>query len=204
MARTSALICALMAIILVPNVGFGASLSLNGVPIDGTTNQRFEDCTVVIDQYGNINIIAKGYAVSSGATAAVPEAKEATPAAIGGTPTKRYWVVTDKSAPGMTQYEIDVFINKKWVRTFFAEEKHVVVELTQFLKVGPNKITFVAKKKIDSAGRKSSSPKHYFRLVIGEGHLGGRNVVITKKLIDYRRTALEAKDFKSDESVTAR
>ena len=198
-----------MAIFLVPNLGFAASISLNGVPIDGTTNQRFEDCTVVIDQYGNINIIAEGYAASSGAAAATPAAatpaaKEVTPAAIGGTPTKRFWVVTDKSAPGLTQYEIDLFINKKWVRTFFAEEKHVVVELTKFLKVGPNKVTFVAKKKIGSAGRKSSSPKHYFRLVIGEGHLGGRNVVITKKLIDYRRTALEAKDFKSDESVTAR
>src|SRR5512140_2605165 len=39
------------------------SLTLNGVAIDGVTDQRFENCTVVIDAQGNIHIQAKGYAV---------------------------------------------------------------------------------------------------------------------------------------------
>ena len=181
-----------------------ASVSLNGVPIDGATNQRFEDCSVVIDEYGNINILAEGYAVSKSVPTDERTHLQSPTSKIGDMPTKRYWVVTDKSSPGMTQYEIDLFVNKKWVRTFFSEEKKVVVELTKFLRVGPNKVTFVAKKKLGSAGRKSASPKHYFRLLVGEGHLGGRSVVVTKKWIDYRRTALEMGDFKNDESIVAR
>ena len=40
------------------------AVSLNGVNVDGITNQRFENCTVVVDEFGNINIVAKGYEAS--------------------------------------------------------------------------------------------------------------------------------------------
>ena len=51
--------------------------------------------------------------------------------------------------------------------------------------------------------RRSASPQHYFRIVVGEGNSGGRNVMISRKLIDYRRTALETKDFQDDFTLQA-
>src|SRR6266498_319157 len=41
------------------------AVTLNGVAIDGVTSQKFENCTVVIDEKGNIHIQAKGYAVKA-------------------------------------------------------------------------------------------------------------------------------------------
>src|SRR5512145_2615325 len=40
-----------------------AAVYLNGVNIDGVVGQRFDNCTVVIDERGNVRIEAKGYAV---------------------------------------------------------------------------------------------------------------------------------------------
>jgi hypothetical protein len=117
--------------------------------------------------------------------------------AAGAPPTRRYWLVTEKAAPGMSQYDIDLFVNAKWVRKFLDQEEHVVLEITQFLKTGKNKLHFVAKKDIGTA-RRSASPQHYFRIIVGEGNAGGRNVMISKKLVEYKRTALETKDFQDE------
>src|SRR5512138_2694199 len=40
-----------------------AAVYLNGVNIDGVVGQRFDNCTVVIDERGNVRIEARGYAV---------------------------------------------------------------------------------------------------------------------------------------------
>ena len=58
----------------------------------------------------------------------------------------------------------------------------------------------VAKKSMKDS-RLSSSPQHYFRIVIGEGESGGRNVVIKRKLIEYKRTALETRDYRNEYSI---
>ena len=179
---------------------FAGSIYLNGTRIDGVTNQKFDNVTVEIDAYGNVHITAKGYAVQ-GAKSSVNK-NTADPQAqagpVGQPPTRRYWVVTEK-IPSKTQYDIDLFINGKWVRKFLDDEKHTVLEVTPHLKTGPNKLIFRAKKTIDGQ-RVSQSPQHYFRIVVGEGKVGGRNVMITRTLVDYRRTALETQDF-SDEFV---
>ena len=41
----------------------GPTLSLNGVVIDGVTDQKFENATVLIDAVGNVYITVKGYLV---------------------------------------------------------------------------------------------------------------------------------------------
>ena len=188
-----ALICSIL--LLAPVDSFAASIFLNGVNIDGVTNQVFDNCKVEIDAYGNIRITAKGFAVQAPGTP-TPNPLPAPGGAVapGGTPVRRYWLVTEKVAPGMSQYDIDLFINGKWVRKFLDSEEHVVMELTKYLVTGPNKVNFVAKKDLSSA-RRSSSPQHYFRIVVGEGDSGGRNVMITRKVVDYKRTALETKDY---------
>ncbi len=184
----------LAAVWLAPLSVSAGSVYLNGVNIDGVTNKVFENCRVQIDGAGNVHITAKGYTAQPGT-----EQPPVTPApeAPAGPPTRRYWLVTEKAAPGMAQYDIDLFVNAKWVRKFLDAEEHVILELTSYLRTGKNKVHFVAKKNVGSA-RRSASPQHYFRIIVGEGNTGGRNVMINRKLIDYKRTALETKDFQDE------
>ena len=170
-----------------------AAVYLNGVNIDGVTNQVFQNCTVTIDARGNILIISQGATITpsaGGKPAVAPKpAEESKPATM----TQRYWVVTEKAAPGMAQYDIDLFINSKFVRKLLDDEEQVVLEITKFLQPGDNKVVLIAKKNIKGT-RRSASPQHYFRVVMGVGDSGGRNVMISKKLIDYKRTAQEMDD----------
>ncbi|MEO1174187.1 MAG: hypothetical protein AAFX94_19380 [Myxococcota bacterium] len=160
---------------------------LNGVNIDGVKNKVFADAKVEIDASGNVYITT-----GSSPSAAPPTAKKA--------PSRRYWLVTEKAAPGMSQYDVDMFVNGKWVRRFSAREDHVVLEVTKHFVAGPNTIHFVANKML-AQGRRSESPQHYFRIVLGEGTKGGRNVMINRKLVDYKRTAAETGDFKDKYTV---
>ncbi len=164
---------------------------LNGVNVDGVLDKRFENCTVVIDAQGDIHITTQ-HAASTPVAAPVTATADA-----GAAPTRRYFLVTEKAAPGMTQYDIDLYVGGKWVRRYLDMEEHVVMELTKYLKAGPNKLTFIAKKDLGTA-RRSSSPQHYFRVVVGEGDENGRNVMITRKAVDYKRTALETKNFQDE------
>jgi hypothetical protein len=179
-----------------PVAALAGSVYLNGINIDGVVNQVFDNARVEIDANGNVRITAKGYAAKSdAATAAAP-----TPP-VGGPTTKKYWLVTEKAAPGMSQYDIDLFINAKWVRKFLDDEQQITFELTKHLVAGPNKVQLIAKKTLDGVARRSSSPNHYFRIVIGEAEAGGRNIMMTKKLIDYKRTAFETQDFTNDFTI---
>jgi hypothetical protein len=196
-----------LAVLATPLPASAASVFLNGVNIDGVTSQVFESCKVEVDAYGNIYITAKGYAVQRPGQAPATPTPPATPAAptppVAPAPavvTRHYYLVTEKAAPGMTQYDIDLFVNAKWVRKFLDSEEHVIMEITKYLVPGPNKVSFVAKKDATQA-RRSASPQHYFRIIVGEGNSGGRNVMITKKAIDYKRTALETKDFQDDFTI---
>jgi hypothetical protein len=64
----------------------GPSISLNGVKIDGVTDQKFDNASVLIDGAGNVYITARGYAVK-GEPAAPPVIRPGTPVANGnGTP----------------------------------------------------------------------------------------------------------------------
>lgn len=175
-----------------------SSVFLNGQEITGLKNKTLKGVDVQFDKFGNIHITAKGIRVK-GASTKTPEDAGFV---AGAAPTKRYFLVTEKAAPGMSQYDLDIFINAKWVKKLRDVEQHMVVELTQHLKQGPNKIRIVAKKNYGSVGRRSQSPKHFFRLVIGEGESGGRNVMITKRAVDYKRTAQETTDFSDEYTIT--
>lgn len=192
---------AVAAIVCGSVVAHARSVMLNGIAIDSVTNQRFDNCTVHIDADGNIHITAKGYAVKT--VGAQAQAEQNATAQSGAPPTRRYFLVTEKAAPGMTQYDVDVFINAKWVRKLIDEEEHIVMEITSHLRQGPNKVQFVAKKNLGDGPRRSTSPQHYARVIIGEGDSGGRNVMLTKKAIDYKRTALETEDRVDEFTVVA-
>lgn len=199
MARSIVMAC-LVWLCALP--AFAGSVYLNGTRIDGVTNQKFDNVSVEIDAHGNVHITAKGYAVE-GAKAKVKATEPVKVSGpVGQPPTRRYWIVTEK-IPGKTQYDVDLFVNGKWVRKFLDDEKHTVLEVTSHLKTGPNRLVFRAKKVMAGGERISQSPQHYFRIVVGEGKVGGRNVMITRTLIDYRRTALETQDFNDEYVLSA-
>ncbi|NOJ82267.1 hypothetical protein HNV28_28750 [Myxococcus xanthus] len=216
------------ALALAPFGAHAGSVFLNGVKIDGVTNQKFEKATVRIDEAGNVHIDAPGYAarvtaVTPPAPAASPQvpapatpgpaapAANAPPAAqqAPGAPTapgrltQRYWLVTEQTVPGMTGYDIDVFINSTWLRKLRGNEDQVVVDITRNLRPGANKVTFIARKG-NAGDARSSSPAHVFRVIIGEGNEGGGNVMIDNPILRFQKTAADTQDATQEFTLTTR
>jgi hypothetical protein len=195
----------LVAVLLLAGTALAGSIYLNGVRIDGVANQKFEKCTVTIDAKGDVYIDAPGYAaqgVQPSSAAASPV--QATTAAFSpGGITQRYWLVKEENYPGKTQYDIDIFINSVWFKRVRSDTEQVVLEITKNLRPGPNVIHFAATKNI-AEQRKSFSPQVYLRLIVGEGNIGGKNVMIENPLIQYKRTAEEVQNFNDEFTVTAR
>jgi hypothetical protein len=182
----------------------GPALTLNGVAIDGITSQRFDNCTVVIDERGNVHIEAKGYAVravdgAAGRPATTPAALTA-PEAPPPSPTepragklaRRYFLATEHAAPG-TQYDLALFVNAQWIREVKASEPQVVMEITRYLRPGPNKLVVAATKRIQGE-RLSTSRDVALKVVVGTGDAGGEHVMIDQVLVEARRTAAESED----------
>ena len=117
--------------------------------------------------------------------------------------TKHYWMVTHQNAPGMTEFDIDVYVNAKWLMTLRNGSQQDVVEVTRFLIPGQNSVTFEAKK-VTSGSRKSFSPEHQFIVVVGEGDAGGDNVMINNPLVTFKRTAADAESSSKDYSFVTR
>jgi hypothetical protein len=183
--------------------GAGPSITLNGVKIDGVTGQRFESCTVVIDERGDVHIEAKGYAVTSGDAARQPVPRA--PAAEGGTPervTRRYFLYTEQKPPG-AQFDLNVFINAQWIREVKASEVQTHAEITKYLRPGANKVTLAATKRL---GGDPSPPGSdvALRIVIGEGNVGGDHLMIDRPLVETARMAAELDDKTEEFVIDAR
>lgn len=196
--KTRHLLAVAFASLALPSAALAASVFLNGVNIDGVTGQKFENVTVVIDDNGNVLITAKGYQVQTTG----PSTSQA-PAADAGPVTRRYFLVSESNAPGMPQYDVDVFVNAVWIKRISHEDPQTVLEIGRHLKKGKNVIHFTATKNLGSA-RRSTSPQHYLKIIVGEGNVGGNNVMIDNAIIEYTRTAAETKNFSDEYTVTGR
>ncbi len=174
---------------------------VNGVLVDGIVNQSFSNCAVTIDGEGNIRIEAPGYRIqvvqpsppAQSPPAASPAASPPPPppaAAPQGALTKRYWMITEQSAQGATQYNIDVFINGAFYRRLRNDEEQVIEDITNRLRPGPNTLLLVAEKDF-TGSRRSTSPSHSFRVTVGEGIESQGTVLIQLPLIRFGRTAAE-------------
>jgi hypothetical protein len=215
--RTLALVLASAALAAAGPVAAAPAVTLNGVNIDGVAGQRFENCTVVIDEKGNVHIEAKGYAVKTTgeelARSATPAAKprpvvattpgEVRPAASApGKLSRRYFLATEHAEPG-TQYDVAIFINAQWIREVRSSEGQVVMEITKYLRPGANKVVLAATKKIQGE-RLSTSREVALKVVIGEGNVGGDHVMIDNPLVEMTRTAAEIEDRTEEHVVEAR
>lgn len=218
--------------LVVPVVSSAGSVYLNGENVDEVRNIKFDKCSVRIDENGNIFIEAPGYRVKrmEGAEAprpppapqhpppqyqpqyqpqyAPPPAHPPAVAPVAPPPapariTKRYWLVSHQTAPGLTEFDIDVYVNAKWVMTLRNSTQQDVVEITRLLVPGQNSVTFEAKKTA-TGPRKSFSPDHSFTVVVGEGDAGGDNVMINNPLVTFKKTAADAESSSKDFSFTTR
>jgi hypothetical protein len=229
---------ALVLSALLPVSALASSVFLNGVRIDGVTNQKFEKVTSVrIDEKGNVHIDAPSYAVkvvnappapapiaATPAPAPAPAAPAPAPAAPAPAPavatpasahapspvdttpariTRRYWLATEQSAGGLTEYDIELYINSKWVRKLRNGEEQVITEITRYLQPGKNTVVMMAHK-VAAGSRRSESPQHVFKVIIGEGNEGGGNVMIDNPLIRFQRTAAETEDQSEEFTLTTR
>jgi hypothetical protein len=217
-----------LAALMAPATALAASVYLNGVRIDGVTNQKFEKATVRIDDKGDVHINAPGYAVrvesapapmAAPAPVALPPAAPAAAApappvaAAPATPppapdappslTRRYWLVTEQAVPGMSEYDIELYINSKWIRKLRNNEEQIIAEVTRHLQPGKNTVLLTARKVV-VGDRKSYSPQHYFKVIIGEGNEGGANVMIDNPIIRFQRTAADTKDVSEEFTLTTR
>jgi hypothetical protein len=187
----------------------GPALSLNGVPIDGVVNQRFENVTVVIDERGNVNILARGYSVSrpEPEPATAPATPPSPPAAAGeprpfGTLTHRYFLVAQQTEPGMTEYDVSVFLNGRWVREVRSDSDAEPFEITRFLQPGANKVVLVATKRLAGAVRRSSSREQKLQILVGEG--SGGPAPLESPQVLMTRTAAETETVTEEHNLVAR
>lgn len=201
---------AALLVLFAPAAVAAGSIYLNGVNIDGVVNTKFEKATVRIDEKGNVFIDAPGYqakVVEGGPTpktAAGGSSQDGEPTDTEpGRLTKRYWLVTEQSAVGMTEFDIDLYVNSKWVRKLKNTDESIVTEITRHLVPGRNNVLLIARK-VATGARKSFSPQHYFKVIIGEGNVGGDNVMIDNPVVQFSRNASEAQDVSEEFNFTTR
>jgi hypothetical protein len=229
MHRTPFRAALLLAAALMPASVLASSVYLNGVKIDGVTNQKFEKATVRIDEKGDVLIDAPAYSVrvvsqpAATPAPATPTPPASTPAPATQAPatapaasaapstedvpermTRRYWLVTEQSTPGMTDYDIDIYVNSKWIKKLRNNEEQVVSEITRHLQPGKNTVLLSAHKLATGDSRRSASPSNYFKVIVGEGNVGGDNVMIDTPLIRFQRTAADTQDVSEEFTLTTR
>jgi hypothetical protein len=206
--RMSIAVVALLAG-LVPATGWAQlkNVYLNDVRINdvqGLRDLKLEKVTVRFDEKGDLHIDAQGYKIDlvdpAGGQAAARAGQEAE-----GPPrlTRKYFLVTEQTAPGMTEFDIDVYVNSKWIRKLRNNEEQIYTEITKHLQPGKNTVTMVAKK-LEGKARRSVSPQHVFRVIVGEGNVGGEHVMIDRPVVDFRRTAADAEDVSREFTFTTR
>ncbi|HEX9051205.1 MAG TPA: hypothetical protein VF841_11800, partial [Anaeromyxobacter sp.] len=115
---------------------------------------------------------------------------------------RRYFLATEHTPPG-TQYDLAIFINAQWIREVKATEPQLVMEITKYLRPGPNKVTLAATKKI-AGERLAYGSDVQLKVVIGEGNVGGGHVMIDVPLVETARTAAEIDDKTEEFVVEAR
>ncbi|MFZ5444961.1 MAG: hypothetical protein ACOZQL_33535 [Myxococcota bacterium] len=176
-----------------------AEVYVNGVNVEGLTNHTFEKVTVRLDEKGNVQIDAPGYSVKKVNIAGTAEKPPE------GVITQKYFLVTEQSPSGMTEYEMDLFLNGKFFRTLRSGEDQLVTDITKQLKPGKNTVIIQAKKRYaDPMVPKSLSRNHVFRVIIGEGSTSQDQVTIEKQVVTFTRTAADTNDTTQDFSFTTR
>lgn len=198
--------------LLAPALAFGKAVYLNDVRIDnvqGVRNLKLEKASVRIDEKGDIFIDAPGYQIKVVDHSSGGSGQQSSPTVIAEESvanaklTQRYFLVTEQTAPGFTEFDIDVYVNSKWIRKLRNTEEQIYTEITRYLIPGKNTILLNARK-VSNGARKSQSADHVFRVIIGEGNVGGNHVMIDRPLVDFKRTAADQENLSKEFAFVTR
>jgi hypothetical protein len=166
---------------------------MNGVKVSGLKGQTFQGCTVRFDENGHVHITAPGYKVER-----VDDGGKSTPPKSG----SKYFLVSWPSKPqGYAQYDVDVYINGKWLRKIRNHEGQVIQEISRQISPGKVVVYFAATKSSDK--RLSSAAAHQTRVIIGTGTAGGGTVNITTTLAEFTVSADKTANFGREVTFTA-
>jgi len=187
---------------MMPILLLAASVFLNGVNIDGVRGQSFEKCRAVrIDDKGNLH-----------STAPATSRERRRVRGAGGAPTipvagasivRPAWPSTTSSSRAErrrgAQYDVDVYVNSKWVRKVRSGDEQIVLDITRFLSPGANKLLFAATKRAPKGARRrascgSSSARGVVRVA----------VLIDNPLLECKRSAAETDNVNEEFTVQAR
>ena len=203
------------------------SVYLNSVRVNGLKNQNFTGCGVRFDAAGNVHITAAGFKIKAIPQAAPPSTKlppvVRTPAPPRAQPVPRppvpvarpvprpvvkkvprcprgtkLFMVSQSTRPGHVQYDVDLYINNRWVRKVRNRDSQLVVELSRHLKSGRNKFHFAATKNYGGKPRLSNSAADQIRIIIGTGTRGGGTVTISDSLLEYKVGADRSSNFNKE------
>jgi hypothetical protein len=182
-----------------------ASVFLNGVNIDGVRAQNFDKCRAArIDEKGNVYLDCPGYQAdsmaSAGATASLPTIPVAGASVVPQRLARHYFLVTEQSDGAAAQYDVDVYVNSKWVRKVRSGDEQIVLDISRYLNPGTNKLLFAATKRVAKQG----APTSFVRLIVGEGESSGSQVLIDNPLVECRRSAAEVDNVNEEFTLQAR
>jgi hypothetical protein len=177
-----------------------ASIYLNGVNIDGVKAQSFEKCrSVRLDEKGNVHIDCPGYQAES-LGGGLPSIPVASASVVPSRLSKHYFLVTEQNDGAAAQYDVDVYVNSKWVRKVRSGDEQIVLDISRFLNPGSNKLLFAATKRAVKAG----TPASFVRLIVGEGESSGSQVLIDNPLLECKRTGAETDNVNEEFTLQAR
>ena len=188
MRRSLFVLCGLALLLCDASPGYAGNVYLNDEKIETLAKEvNLKGVDVRIDVKGNVYITAKGVKV----TTSSDKGKSPPDKATGGEVTKRYWLVTMQNRVGATQYKVDLFLNGKWTKQVHSKNAQEFFEITRYLKAGSNTVHLTATKDYGGGTRISSSAADYYDVLIGEATESQGRIMMTKKLVEFRRTADE-------------
>jgi hypothetical protein len=162
-----------------------ADIYINNQQVRGITSLTLENCTVTFNNRGDIYITAPEYKVHP--TAALGDQVDK-PMPTATNMQKRYFLFTRTTAPGTVPVDFEVLVNGKSVRRFGSDQSQLALELTLYLKPGPNTVAI----KTHATSKVPGSSGQSFEIIIGEGGPKAGSLEITEVLFTYKRTASDA------------
>lgn len=171
---------------------------LNGVKVNGLRDQLFQGADVRFDAKGDVHITVKGVTIQvQGDKAANAQAAIPKPGLQ-----HAYFLVSSKTSPGATQYDIQVHINGQFVTKCRSTDGQLAMDVSKFLRPGQNQVVFTAFKDLSGA-RKAFGADQKFSLILGRGKSRGDQIVIERTLSTYVRTAADVSNDSHAVTVTA-
>ena len=207
MRRSLFVLCGLAMLLCDVSAGHAGNVYLNDEKIETLAKEvNLKNVDVRIDVKGNVFITAKGVKVTNttdkGSSDKTDKGKAAPPdKATGGEVAKHYWMVTMQNRVGATQYKVDLFLNHKWVKQVHSKNAQEFFEITRYLKAGTNTVNLMATKDYGGGTRISSSAADYYDVLIGEAMDSQGRILMTKKLVEFRRTAEETDNHQAAYNV---